>query len=154
MYGQQRVWWGCAHAQAHMSIHWKNIPYIRPFCAGAKSSDCSGETERKLSLVWALTDKIWHIHTRFFVHVRELWRFWQECMHAKAFLRIHWIWPYGHMYAHFVHVWEQWMRWRDCKHAKARLRIHRKKTPYVCPFCAYARAVKALVELHTCACAS
>ena len=46
------------------------------------------------------------------------------------------------------------MRWRDCKHAKARLRIHRKKTPYICPFCAYAKAVKALVGLHTCACAS
>ena len=57
-------------------------------------------------------------------------------------------------YNHFVHVREQWMLWRDCKHAKTRLRIHWKNMPYVCPFCAYARAVKALVNLHTCTGAS
>ena len=29
-------------------------------------------------------------YTYLFVHVREQWRLWQECMHTKACLRIHW----------------------------------------------------------------
>ena len=281
MYGQQRVWWGCANAQAHMSIHWKNMPYVRPFCAGAMSSDCSGETERKLNANWALTDKIWHIHTRFLcmcergsdksacmlrlfwefteyghmaictpilymfessecagetasmlrlvwefterkpiclsilcicessegsggtahmrmrvwaftgrichmyaniVHVREQWRNWQDCMHATSSLSIGWknmsyirpfmcmfessegsgetacmlrrVWAFTdgicQMYAHFVHVREQWRLWWDCMYGQVRLSIYWWNMPNVCPFCACAKAVKALTRLHAC----
>ena len=59
-----------------------------------------------------------------------------------------------HIYTRFVQVWEQSLLWRDYKHAKTRLRFHWKNMPYVCPFCACARAVKALTRLHICTGAS
>ena len=142
---QWRIWQDCTHTKSRLSIDWINMPYVRSFCACARavnvlarlhtdwvssehwlkeyavctlilcmceSSEGSGETARMLRLVWALTDKRCHKHIHF-VHVREQWRLWQDCMHTKSRLSIDWI-----------------------------------NMPYVRPFCACARAVKALARLH------
>ena len=51
-----------------------------------------------------------------------------------------------HVHTHCVYVWEQWRLWQDCMHIKSRLSIDWKNMPYVRPFRACARAVKAFVS--------
>ena len=41
-----------------------------------------------------------------------------------------------------------YLHWQDCTHSKARLSINWRNMPYVRPFCAFVKAVKALVRLH------
>ena len=53
-----------------------------------------------------------------------------------------------HMYAHLLHARVQWGLWRDCMYVQARLSIYWWNMPCVHPFCACARAVKALTRLH------
>ena len=137
------------HKCSCASEHWlMKYTVCTPFLCMCQSSEGSGETARMLRFVWTLTDKICQKHTHF-VYVREQWRLWQDCMHTRSRLSIDWK-KKCHMYAHFVHVREQWRLWQDCTHAKARLSINWKNMPYVRPFCACVRAVKALVRLHAC----
>ena len=103
------------HACLGLFEHWliKDAMYT-PIVCMCESLEGSGETARMLRHVWALTDKRCHKHTHF-VHVREQWRLWHDCMHTKSRLSIDWL-----------------------------------NMPYVRPFCACARAVKALARRYEC----
>ena len=178
---QWRLWQDCMHASSSLSIGWKNMPYVHPLMCMCERSEGSGETACTLRRVWAFTGRICHIYANI-VHVREQWRHWQDCMHATSSLSIGWknmsyirpfiyvfessegsgetacmlrrVWAFTdgicQMYAHFVHVREQWRLWWDCMYGQVRLSINWWNMPNVCPFCAWARPVKALTRLHAC----
>ena len=62
------------HACSGESEHWlMEYAVCMPILCMCKRSDDSGETARKLKLVWALTDKRCHVYTHC-VYVREQWR--------------------------------------------------------------------------------
>ena len=145
-----------------------------------ESSEGSSETAQMLMCVWALTDEIYRMYAlsvhvweqwrvwRDCTHAKmsEHWLIKYAkntpilCMYessegsGKTACILGLVWALTekncHMYAHFVHVREEWRLWQDCTHAKARLSNNWKNMPYVRPFCACVRAVKALVRLHAC----
>ena len=113
-------------------------------CACARAVKALAKTVRMLRRVRgtsALAERICRMNAHF-VYVREQWRLWLDGTNAQARQSIDW-W-------NMPHVWEQWRLWQDCMNTKSRLSIDWKNMPYVRPFCACARAVKALARLHAC----
>ena len=136
--------------QDSSEISLKEYAICMPILCMCESSEGSDKTAHMHRRVWELTDRICHMFAHF-VHVREQWRLWQDCMHATSSLSIGWknmpyvrplmcmcersegsgelrcVWAFTdkicHMYAHNVHVREQWKLWRDCAHAKASLSL-------------------------------
>ena len=145
-----------------------------------ESSECSGKTACILSLVWALTEK-YVIFTPILCMcessegsgetARMLRLVWTR-------INMYYIWAISHHFGTYcicinsVCKHTHTLTWsdslstfilsmcmlqrlcRDYSHAQARLSIDWKNLPYVHPFCAFVRAVKALARLHTCSCAS
>ena len=85
---QWMLWRDWTHSKAVWAMTDRICIYTLIYLCMCEGSECSGETERMLRLVQALTDRICHIYTRF-VHVWEQWMRWRDCKHAKARLRIH-----------------------------------------------------------------
>ena len=124
----------------------KNMPYVHPFCACAKAvkalaklHKCSCASEH-----WLMK---YTVCTPFLCMC--------DCSEGsgETARMLRFVWTLTdkicQKHTHFVYVREQWRLWQDCMHTRSRLSTDWKKLPYVRPFCACARAVKALTRLHT-----
>ena len=142
---QWRLWLDGTNAQARQSIDWWNMPYVRPFCAFVRAVKALARLHEYL-----VSSEYW---LKEYAVCTPILRMCESSKGSgKTTHTLRHVWALAEricrMNTHLVYVREQWRLWLDGTNAQARQRIDWWNMPYVRPFCACVRAVKALARLH------
>ena len=145
VWDQWRLWLDGTNAQARQSIDWWNMPYVRPFCACVRAVMALARLHEYLvSSEYLLKE---------YAVCTPILRMCERSKSSgKTAHTLRHVWALAEriyrMNAHLVYLREQWSLWLDGTNAQARQSIDWWNMPYVRPFCACVRAVKALERLH------
>ena len=111
---QWRLWQDFMHTMSRLSIDWKNMPYVRTFCACASAV----ETLARLHTRYGSSEHWLNEHAVCTPIVCMCESIESSGETARMLMRVRALTDgICRMYAYFVHVWDQWRLWRGCTHA-------------------------------------